>query len=121
MLARNMSFSNSFIADTEISLYRHVLGVKGWVYMYCIESTIEETMWTIDDMRLTRNTRPTRRETCLIVIFYITYPIWYALGLNPGLCSKKTATNLLSLGTDPVWICYISLRFNRLRLFMRFI
>jgi hypothetical protein len=32
--------------------------------------------------------------------------------MKSGLCNNKTATNLLSLGTSAVWICYISVLAN---------
>jgi len=110
-----MVFSNLLQKTLQCRCTLVVRGRKGAF----IETTIEGKMLITDDMRLTKNTRRTRRETSLNAVFFIIYPFLYALGLNPVLCNKETANKFLSLETALVWICYISVRFSRLILFGR--
>jgi hypothetical protein len=50
-------------------------------------------------MILAREGRSVRRETHPSVILSYANPTWIWLGLNPGPCSDKPATNRLSHGT----------------------
>jgi hypothetical protein len=50
-------------------------------------------------MKLTGESRSTRRKTCLSATLSITNPTWTDLGSNPDLRGGRPAANRLSHGT----------------------
>jgi hypothetical protein len=50
-------------------------------------------------MILTGENQRTQRKSCLSVTLSTTIPTWTDLGPNPGICSDRLVTNLLSHGT----------------------
>jgi hypothetical protein len=50
-----------------------------------------------------RENRRTRRKTCPSATLSTTNPTWTDLGVNPGLCGERPATNCLSHVTAKGW------------------